>query len=368
MWFKRQQNEIVLSVVIQLKFSHIQFILYIHIFFAIMMYKIAAIAALASGVSASNLRSRQVYEGAFADHLAQYGITLKDGAEFVKRLQIFADKMDLIETHNAGNSSYKMGLNKYSHLTLEEFHEAVHLGGIKKPSLRKNGKVHVATGASVPESVDWVATKAVSEVKNQGQCGSCWSFSATGALEGAYYVATGDGTSLSEQQLVSCDTKGEDAGCNGGWMDAAFEWAQTNGGLCSEADYPYASSTGKAPSCETGCTVVPHTAPTGWTDVKAGDLDAMTEAVAQQPVAVAIQADQIAFSTYSSGVLTGKCGQNLDHGVLAVGYGTWTDGTPYWKVKNSWGDSWGMDGYILIERSSADLCGILDAASYPTVA
>lgn len=330
------------------------------------MFRAAIIAAFVAAVSAGNLRSREVYEAKFADFLAEFKIEIKDGAEFVQRLQIFADRLDEIETHNAGNASWKMGLNQYSHLTLDEFHAQVNLNGIKKPNMRKSGKMHTA-GASVPESVDWSTTPAVSPVKNQGSCGSCWSFSATGGIEGAYYVKTGSGTSLSEQQLVSCDTSGEDNGCNGGWMDAAFEWAQSNGGLCTEADYPYVSGTGSNPSCKTSCTAQANTAPASWTDVTPNDVDAMTSAVAQQPVSVAIQANQASFQTYSSGVLTGRCGTHLDHGVLAVGYGTWTDGTPYWKVKNSWGESWGMNGYILIERSADDKCGMLDAGSYPTI-
>lgn len=329
------------------------------------MFKLLLVA-LAAVASAGNLKSREVYESEFADFLVKHNIQISNGAEFVKRLQIFADNMDLIDTHNAGNSSYKMGINQWSHLTLEEFHAAVNLGGVKRPALRSNAKKHVATG-SVPASVDWSTTPAVSPVKNQGSCGSCWSFSATGGLEGAYYVKTGTGTSLSEQQLVSCDNKGDDQGCNGGWMDSAFEFAQGNGGLCSEADYPYVSGNGQNPTCKTTCSNVPNTKPSSWTDVTPGSVDDLTSAVAQQPVSIAIQANQVAFQTYSSGVLTGKCGQRLDHGVLAVGYGTWTDGTPYWKVKNSWGTGWGMNGYILIERSSADLCGVLDAASYPTI-
>eukprot|EP01006_Ploeotia_vitrea_P031478 TRINITY_DN63808_c0_g1_i1.p1 TRINITY_DN63808_c0_g1~~TRINITY_DN63808_c0_g1_i1.p1 ORF type:complete len:332 (+),score=22.89 TRINITY_DN63808_c0_g1_i1:39-1034(+) len=331
-----------------------------------MYAKIVTVAALAAYVSAGNLRSREVYESAFADHITKYNIDIKNGAEFVHRLQIFADNYDMIETHNAGDSSYKMGLNQFSHLTLDEFHEAVNLGGIKKPDVRKSNKIHTATpGAEVPDSVDWSTTPAVSPVKNQGSCGSCWSFSATGGLEGAHYIKTGSGTSLSEQNLVSCDKV--DNACNGGWMDDAFAFAQKNGGLCSEEDYPYVSGNGNVPACSTSCSNVDNTSPSSWTDVEEGSVDALMSAVAQQPVSVAIQANQVAFQSYSSGVLTGRCGQRLDHGVLAVGYGTWTDGTPYWKVKNSWGTSWGMDGYILIERSSDDLCGILDAASYPTI-
>jgi len=330
------------------------------------MYKVLAVTAMASAVLAGNARPRDTYEAAFAEHMQKYGLQFKDGAEFVSRLQIFADNYDMIEAHNNGNSSYKMGINKFSHMTLAEFQEATHTGGVRPPMLRKNNKLHAAPAdvSALPASVDWSTTGAVTPVKNQGSCGSCWSFSATGGMEGAYWVKYGKSVSLSEQQLVSCDTV--DLGCNGGWMDDAFTFATQNGGLCTETDYPYTSGTGANPACKTTCAEVANSAPTGFYDVAAGDVNALMSAVAQQPVSVAIQANQVAFQTYSSGVLTGKCGQRLDHGVLAVGYGTWTDGTPYWKVKNSWGPDWGQDGYILIERSDADLCGILDAASYPT--
>jgi len=259
-------------------------------------------------------------------------------------------------------------LNKFSHLSFEEFQTAVHLGGVVTPNLRKNGaKVHEAPAdvSTLPASVDWVAAGAVTGVKNQGSCGSCWSFSTTGSLEGAYFLKYGTLKSFSEQELVSCDTT--DSGCNGGWMDTAFDWVASNKGLASEADYPYASSSGTAPACKkTGYTNDAKVAPSSHTDV-AQSVAALQSAVALTPVSIAIQANQPAFQSYTSGVMTGKCGTRLDHGVLAVGYGTWTDGTDYWKVKNSWGSDWGMDGYILIERSSADKCGVLDAASYPTL-
>jgi C1A family cysteine protease len=186
-------------------------------------------------------------------------------------------------------------------------------------------------------------------------------------MEGAYQIKSGTLLSLSEQELVSCDKK--DNGCNGGWMDDAFQYVMNNKGLSSEEDYPYTSgNTGKDGTCDTSIqskSDIAAVTPSSFTDVKSGSVSALESAVAKQPVSIAIQANQPAFQFYQEGVLTGKCGQRLDHGVLAVGYGTWTDGTNYWKVKNSWGSSWGMDGYILIEKSDADLCGVLDAASYP---
>jgi len=221
--------------------------------------------------------------------------------------------------------------------------------------------------------IDWEYLGKVTPVKNQGQCGSCWAFSTTGSLEGAYAIANGLNISqwegFSEQELVSCDHNG-DEGCNGGFMDSAFQWIMDNGGICSEEAYPYTSGGGVDGTCKMAtCTSVRGSAPHSFVDVQPGSSAALELAVHRQPVSVAIQANQVAFQSYSGGVLTGKCGNNLDHGVLAVGYGTWTDDTTkYWQVKNSWGTSWGMNGYVLIEKgSNSNECGIRDAASYPNV-
>ena len=241
---------------------------------------------------------------------------------------------------------------------------------MRPPALRKAAPLglHAAPVdlTTLPESIDWTTKGAVTPVKNQGSCGSCWSFSATGSLEGAYFLKNGNLLSFSEQELVSCDVSGGDAGCNGGWMDSAFDYVMAAGGITTEAAYPYTSGTsGQSGTCVPGYTNAANSAPSGYTDVTPKSVSALMSAVAQQPVSIAIQANQVAFQSYKSGVLTGKCGQQLDHGVLAVGYGT-LNGVDYWKVKNSWGPSWGQDGYILIERSASDLCGVLDAASYPT--
>jgi len=332
-------------------------------------FVIAFIAVFSSIVTATNLLQREIYEKEFFDHILKFKLNFKNGEEFAHRLGIFADNYDMIQTHNSENHSYTMGLNQFTHLTLSEFHDYIHLGGTRPPNynLRRNGNlIHAAPAdpSTLPVSVDWTAAGAVTGVKDQGQCGSCWAFSTTGSLEGAYQLKYGALKSFSEQQLVSCDNV--DAGCNGGWMDDAFDWVKENKGLASEADYPYTSSSGTTGTCKAAVND-PLVAPSSYTDVVAGDVTALMSAVAQQPVSIAIQANQIAFQVYKSGVLTGRCGTSLDHGVLVVGYGTWTDGTDYWKVKNSWSSSWGMDGYILIERSVSDLCGVLDAASYPNL-
>ena len=249
----------------------------------------------------------------------------------------------------------------------------------------------IQSNYTIPESVDWVQNGVVTPVKDQGQCGSCWSFSTTGAIEGALALKRrmlaeafhGVGTkplttmlaaaitSLSEQQLVDCDTLrhgGRDQGCNGGLMDNAFDWISSNGGLCTEADYAY---TGKDETCKTTCERVSESTVKSHVDVPTSDDTAMLAALAQQPVSVAIQADQRDFQLYKSGVFTGSCGTTLDHGVLAVGYGI-ENGNDFYKIKNSWGTAWGDEGYIRIGRGKEynngdGQCGVLLSASYPVL-
>jgi cathepsin L len=185
------------------------------------MMKATLIASLAAVAVASHAQSREYYEKLFFEHVQNFNLQLKDGAEFIHRLEIFASNLDQIEKHNADKTqTYQLGVNQYTHLTFDEFVDSVKLG-LKTPFLRRppSNFVHHAPSdkASLPASVDWVSAGAVTPVKNQGNCGSCWSFSTTGALEGAYYLKYGQLLSFSEQQLVSCDINGGDAGCNGGW-------------------------------------------------------------------------------------------------------------------------------------------------------
>jgi C1A family cysteine protease len=294
---------------------------------------------------------------------------ITDAAEFVKRLSIFADNDDLIEIENAKNLSYKLGHNPYSIYTNEEFREMMGLNRPLPAHLSQKSLVEAVVEDSSVEatSVDWVSAGYVTGVKNQGNCGSCWSFSTTGALEGAYKKRYGVLNSFSEQNLVSCDNA--DSACNGGWMDTAFKWIQGNGGLCTESAYPYTSgSTGTKGTCYTSCTKVSGSKIVSYTDL--GQTESQLQAgVDLQPVSVAVDASS-AWQMYSSGVFTGSCTNNVNHGVLNVGYGTWTDGTPYWKVKNSWGTGWGQGGYIYMQRNTGTYggkCGIALYASYCSV-
>jgi len=245
--------------------------------------------------------------------------------------------------------------------------KSMYIGGYKSnPNLlrAKNYNYALKDMNVTATEVDWVAKGAVTPVKNQGQCGSCWSFSTTGAIEGAFKIAGNPLTSFSEEELVECDNSqhgGSDGGCNGGLMDNAFNWVSQNG-LCTEDSYPYNSGSGSAGSCRmSSCT--PVATLTGHVDVP--DEDAMVPALTIGPVSVAIQADTSTFQLYKGGVLDdAKCGEQLDHGVLAVGFGT-DSGKDYYKVKNSWGPGWGESGYIRMVRGK-DQCGIAKSASYPT--
>merc|ERR1711998_151003 len=269
---------------------------------------------------------------------------------------------EIIMSHNAKGLTFSLGHNEYSDLTNEQFIERMGLNQAR-PAMGKADRVHKFDGnTTVPDSVDWVAKGAVTSIKNQERCGSCWAFSTTGSTEGAYAIASQKLTSLSEQMLVSCDKV--DSGCNGGLMDNAFGWIKKNGGICTESSYPYTSGAGKTGTCKSSCS--PAVTITGHTDVEKGDEDALKQAVAQQPVSIAIEADKSAFQLYKSGILKSSgCGKKLDHGVLIVGYGK-DDGTKYWKVKNSWGKTWGEEGYVRMIMGN-DECGLADGPpSYPT--
>jgi C1A family cysteine protease len=341
-----------------------------------MSFRQAVVAAILASALAANVHDRSYYESKFFNWMKEHSIKAESGEHFVQMIQNFADNDDLIEKHNAAKNSFTLGHNQFSHMNREQW--KAYVKGVNGPKPESKGTFthHAPSDVStLAESQDWISKGAVSAVKDQGQCGSCWAFSTVGALEGSYKIKTGTLQTFSEQNLVSCDNfkhKGTDMGCKGGLMDSAFEWIQKEGGICTEAAWPYTSGTTKENGeCDNNCAKVAGVTPASWVDVSPNSDAAMESALGVGPVSVAIEADEPQFQLYKSGVYSTACGTNLDHGVLAVGYGVDSASSKkFYNVKNSWGGSWGEAGYIRLEKGVSQKegqCGILMQASYPLV-
>jgi C1A family cysteine protease len=291
-----------------------------------------------------------------------------NGDDYETRKATWEQNDAFYTAENAKGHTYTLGHNQFSAMTNDEFRA---MQGFKPRGEHKNTAYlgqHKYNGEALPDSVDWTTAGAVTPVKDQGQCGSCWAFSTTGSLEGANELASGSLNSFSEQQFVDCAGSYGNQGCNGGLMDDGFDYAEATS-VCSESSYPYTGTDGscRASSCTTA---LAKGAVSGYKDVKANSKEDLMSAVALGPVSIALDGAGSAFQGYKSGILSGSCGSQLDHGVLAVGYGT-DAGTDYWLVKNSWGTSWGMNGYIKLIRgkrfASSGECGLLAEPSYPVV-
>ena len=282
------------------------------------------------------------------------------------RFKIFAKNLDKIREINAQNKSYYLGLTGLTDLTQEEYKQ-FYLNKELKSAKQTSTLPFTHANVEAVDKIDWRDKGAVTPVKNQGMCGSCWAFSSTGSMEGINFINSGKLISLSEEQLVNCDKT--DHGCGGGLMDNAFKYVINNGGIDTEADFPYHAFAlwRTCPADKEGNHAVTIT---DYTDVPTKNKDAPLQALSAQPVSIAIEADHFVFQNYRGGIITeDTCGDTLDHGVLAVGFDTTAD-TPYWIVKNSWGASWGESGYVRLAINVTDTsgqCGILEHPVYPVI-
>jgi len=310
------------------------------------------------------------FEEVWADFKQTHGKLYADENEEQKRKLIFADNLKVIEMHNylhaTGQKSYTLGINKFADLENAEFVKIYN--GFKRSNTTTGNRITYMSPNvpfTLPDTVDWSKLGYVTEIKDQGQCGSCWAFSATGSLEGQTFRKTGKLVSLSEQNLCDCSGKYGNMGCEGGLMDAAFQYIQDNKGVDTEVSYPYEAMDDK---CRFNPSTVGAT-DSGFVDIPSTNEAKLQEAVANiGPISVAMDASHMSFQLYKSGIYNEpQCDpQNLDHGVLAVGYGT-MNGVDYWLVKNSWGESWGDMGYVMMSRNKNNQCGIATMASYPVV-
>jgi len=291
-----------------------------------------------------------------------------DSLNEITRRIIWEQNLKYIQKHNLeydlGKHSYFLGLNEYADMTNEEFRSR--FLGTRPRTITKLGSTFLTPEnlKVLPPFVDWRKKGYVTPVKNQQQCGSCWAFSTTGSLEGQHFKKTGNLLSFSEQQLVDCSGKFGNNGCEGGLMDNAFQYIEKFG-IESEEDYPYTASDG---TCQYDKSKVVGNC-TGYVDIPSGNEVALATAVATVgPISVAIDASHNSFQHYKGGVYNElNCSPvELDHGVLAVGYGI-ENNKHYWLVKNSWGASWGLAGYIKMSKDAGNQCGIATDASYPHV-
>nr|QOV03078.1 cathepsin L7 [Dysdercus peruvianus] len=298
----------------------------------------------------------------------KHGKSYGSDEEELSRKQIFYENLKKIQNHNrlheSGETTFTLKMNKFGDLTTEEFKKLVL--GTKIPLRNELNMIHhLPVVDNLPASVDWRPKGAVTAVKDQAACGSCWAFSTTGALEGQLFLYNKSLVSLSEQDLVDCSLEEGNLGCSGGWPQWAFQYISKHG-INTENDYPYeAKDYGKCRA------KAPKAILSGISFVNLPEKDekALASAVANiGPISICIDAGIFSFQFYSSGIYyEASCNpNNLDHAVLAVGYGSDGDRN-YWIVKNSWGVSWGQKGYILMAKDKNNNCGVASKPSYPII-
>jgi cathepsin L len=314
--------------------------------------------ALAVLLGISYALSEAEYQSAFTFWMQQHQKSYHHD-EFLARYRTFKANLDFINTHNSKNLSFTVAMNKFGDLSVEEFSK-FYLG----TKYTATGPMRKSPPHALPATWNWNTRGAVTPIKNQGQCGSCWSFSTTGSTEGCHFIATKQLVSLSEQNLMDCSTSQGNQGCDGGLMTQAMDYIIQNKGIDTEKSYPYTAEDGTChySVANRGATLK------SYTNVNTGDENDLQAKVYLGPTSVAIDASQSSFQFYNSGVYSDPdCSTSqLDHGVLAVGWGTdATANQAYWIVKNSWGTDWGLKGFIWMARNDGNMCGIATMATLP---
>ena len=307
------------------------------------------IAVLLAVVSAAALLFTQVQPQAegtdFQTWKSTYGVKYESMFEESYREKVFLENLAQIKLHNKNSqATYKMGVNQFTAMTQEEFVQTYLGTVVPTENIVEESNVEIVYDK---DEVDWVADGATTPIKNQGQCGSCWAFSTTGALEGLSKLAYGSLQSFSEQQLVDCSGKYGNMACNGGLMDNAFKFVRDNG-IVHEDEYPYKAVKQTCAQASGDFKI------SGFTDIK--NCNDLAKSVEERPISIAVDATN--WSRYSSGVFS-NCGTRLNHGVLLVGFNT----DKNWKVKNSWGTTWGEKGFIWLKQGNT--CGLCNVASFP---
>lgn len=316
---------------------------------------LAVVGILAATLLVGFQSSSDEMEIMYQNYINEYGKTYNNAHEYEMRFNIFKSNVEWINAHNLEEGhTYEVGINQFSDWTNEEYRRL--LGYKADPIPYKCDGPLIKDQKPTGTSKDWVADGAVNKVQNQGSCGSCWSFGTVGAIEGAHFIATGQLLKFSEQEFVDC-CHDSCSGCNGGFQNRALIWAETNK-LCTESEYTY---TAKAGTCQQSkCT---HQGPSYCQTIQDSQPNSLFYALEKVPVSLTVDAGSSVFQSYKSGVLNSKsCTTYLNHAVLGVGFGVDPTGGQFVKIKNSWGASWGENGYIRVSTSTASTpygyCGI----------
>jgi cathepsin L len=321
-----------------------------------------AIILLVFFTCAFALRTEREYQNLFVQWMQTHGKSYNH-EEFQQRFAIFKANQNYIDEYNAQKNGITLAMNFMGDLTNAEY-QKLYLGVKGQKNVGGETVVENADPSALPTSWDWNAKGAVTPIKNQGQCGSCWSFSTTGSTEGCHFITTKKLVSLSEQNLVDCSGSYGNEGCNGGLMTQAMQYIISNGGIDTESSYPYTAEDGTCQynAANSGATLK------SFVNVQTGSETDLQAKVFLGPTSVAIDASQSSFQFYSSGVYSDpNCSSTqLDHGVSAAGWGVdQASGNAYWLVKNSWGTGWGQQGWIWMARNDNNMCGIATMATLP---